>query len=368
MDFGNIFVFLSIIQAALLIILLTNKKKVQFPTQYLIFLLLGLLYFQIEFLLVRNAAQLPTKTLLLTPHGGWLMMGPLLYFFIKNFYEKIETRQLIIHLLPFLLIAIVLPILITEPVPRRGYHYGMLSVLAYSQLGLTAANAFYAVIFFLQFIHLGFYIELSYRYNKKKRPLNHTSFIKRFLGFSVVTYIACLIFYTVLLASSFYSREWDYFLILPTAIFIYFITYLLLSSPEWWRSDVKLKNCKKYERSEIPQTAISSIMSQLEQSIITQKLFLDPELSLNSLADSLEVSRHNLSQAINRDRHLSFNDYINQFRVEEAKLLIQKYKGKRTILSIAYEAGFNNKATFNKYFKKMTGVTPSGYEKGLGKR
>ncbi|MFA8436978.1 MAG: helix-turn-helix domain-containing protein, partial [Marinifilaceae bacterium] len=69
---------------------------------------------------------------------------------------------------------------------------------------------------------------------------------------------------------------------------------------------------------------------------------------------------------INQGHGLNFNDYINQFRVEEFKRLLQDPQfSKETLLAVAFEAGFNSKTTFNTAFKKFTGMTPSEYRRSL---
>lgn len=92
------------------------------------------------------------------------------------------------------------------------------------------------------------------------------------------------------------------------------------------------------------------------------KPFLNPELTLIDLARQLAIGRNQLSQVINTGVGDNFYNFINKFRVEEVKELIKKdVKRQYTILSLARDAGFNSKSSFNKIFKKTTGLTPSEY-------
>ncbi len=77
------------------------------------------------------------------------------------------------------------------------------------------------------------------------------------------------------------------------------------------------------------------------------------------LADHLSVSRHHLSQAINRYAGKKFSDYINGFRIDEALKILNapSSKGKK-VIEIAFASGFNSKSTFNNAFKKATGMNP----------
>mgnify|MGYP003393278591 CR=1 FL=1 len=92
-----------------------------------------------------------------------------------------------------------------------------------------------------------------------------------------------------------------------------------------------------------------------------EKPFLDAEMSLPRLAEILKLPRNRLSQLLNEFIKRSFFDFINEYRVEEAKRLLRLSPVADTILDIAFDAGFNSKATFNAAFKKSTGMTPSQF-------
>ena len=89
------------------------------------------------------------------------------------------------------------------------------------------------------------------------------------------------------------------------------------------------------------------------------KVYEDPELSLTQLAKSLKTNPSVLSKVINQGFQQNFNDFINDYRVNALKKKLQagEYKT-QTLLGMAYDCGFNSKATFNRAFKKATGVTP----------
>jgi len=95
-----------------------------------------------------------------------------------------------------------------------------------------------------------------------------------------------------------------------------------------------------------------------------EKPFLNGNLSLVSLAASLNANPKVLSYVINEHMHKNFNDYINDWRIEEVKIrLNDKAYGHLKMISIAFDCGFNSKSTFNLAFKKATGLSPSGYKK-----
>lgn len=121
---------------------------------------------------------------------------------------------------------------------------------------------------------------------------------------------------------------------------------------------------KKYSNSGLSENDIERIIAGLGKKMKMDKPYLDAELTIDSLAESIECTRHHLSQVINEQLGKSFYDYINQYRVEEAKqLLADPSRGNHKIASIAYDAGFNSISTFNDVFKKLAGSTPSQFRK-----
>lgn len=94
------------------------------------------------------------------------------------------------------------------------------------------------------------------------------------------------------------------------------------------------------------------------------KPYLNPEINLAMLSEQLMVSPEYLSEMINSRLNKNFFDFINHYRIEEFKELCKNAKNKNfTLLSLAFDCGFNSKATFNRVFKKNTGITPSEYFK-----
>lgn len=134
------------------------------------------------------------------------------------------------------------------------------------------------------------------------------------------------------------------------------------------RNQIKTQN-KEFEwetqddfqlKSEKQKTQFDRVNS----SVVNQKLYLDPYLSLDSLAASCQLSSGYLSSLINTYSANNFSDYINEFRVEHAKKLINDPDFKDyTVVSMGLESGFNSKSTFYKAFKKFTNMTPVEFRK-----
>ncbi|WP_299259285.1 helix-turn-helix domain-containing protein [uncultured Aquimarina sp.] len=103
---------------------------------------------------------------------------------------------------------------------------------------------------------------------------------------------------------------------------------------------------------------------ELEFLMKEAKLYRNPNLGLDSVASKLKISSNYLSQLVNKLTGKNFADYINTFRVEDAKSKLKSTSfANYTIVSIALESGFNSKSTFYAAFKKVAGISPSVYRK-----
>ncbi|OYX97773.1 MAG: hypothetical protein B7Y76_07895, partial [Sphingobacteriia bacterium 35-40-5] len=98
---------------------------------------------------------------------------------------------------------------------------------------------------------------------------------------------------------------------------------------------------------------------KIQEMVVAFKMYEEPELSLTDLANKLRTNPSLLSRAINKGFGMNFNDFVNYYRVQAfmEKLKMGEQKS-QTLLSIAYDCGFNSKATFNRAFKKATGTSP----------
>ena len=96
----------------------------------------------------------------------------------------------------------------------------------------------------------------------------------------------------------------------------------------------------------------------------TEKPYLDGDITLQKLAKALGISPHHLSQTINEHLKQNFFDFINTYRIEEAKrMLLDPAKKHYSILAVSEEVGFNSKSAFNTAFKKQVKMTPSEFRK-----
>ena len=111
---------------------------------------------------------------------------------------------------------------------------------------------------------------------------------------------------------------------------------------------------------------MSHIDSVVRQFLTEKKPFLKHGYSLRHLSEDIQLPLHHLSAFINRYYRMNFNDFINEYRVYYCKIKIMNEEWKlKKLEAIAEESGFNNRNTFTSAFKKVTGLNPSEYLKGI---
>lgn len=120
----------------------------------------------------------------------------------------------------------------------------------------------------------------------------------------------------------------------------------------------------KYKKSGLKPHESDDYLDSLLKYMEDEKPYLDGKLSLKQLASTLDISTNYLSQIINEKLQLNFFDFVNKYRVDLLKTKLKENANSNyTLLSLAYDCGFNSKSSFNATFKKHTGLTPSQYLK-----
>jgi AraC-like DNA-binding protein len=128
------------------------------------------------------------------------------------------------------------------------------------------------------------------------------------------------------------------------------------------KNDINLEEefIEKIKKSRLENLNREKILHKLNSLMLDEKIYCDEDLNLNRLSEILNIRPDQLSELINQEYKKNFNHFINDFRIEEAKILLKMYPD-RTILSILLSCGFNSKSTFNTEFKKKTGLTPKNF-------
>ncbi|HNR06350.1 MAG TPA: AraC family transcriptional regulator [Saprospiraceae bacterium] len=118
------------------------------------------------------------------------------------------------------------------------------------------------------------------------------------------------------------------------------------------------------QEANIDEYELSKLLEKLKLLMTNDKIFLNPDLTLELLSNYLGISEKQCSSILNKGTNLNFNQYVNEFRIKAFKEKIKEGQNKTyTLTSIAYECGFNSKSTFNRVFKSTCGVTPSEFVK-----
>jgi AraC-like DNA-binding protein len=125
---------------------------------------------------------------------------------------------------------------------------------------------------------------------------------------------------------------------------------------------------EKYSKSGLTKELSDKLYASLIALMNKDALYRKDDLSIGDLASRLEVHPNYLSQVINEREKKNFYDFVNHYRIEEFKKLMSDPKNRNlTLLAVAFECGFNSKSSFNRYFKKTIGQTPSEYFTALPK-
>lgn len=262
--------------------------------------------------------------------SGILLAGPFLWFYGMLILDKAKpiSRLKYIHLLPFIIFIALLFIIPSDGEFSNFWNYGIVA------------------------FHLFIYLTLSWIFLfQNRRSASRTSFtwyrniligvsfiwlhyLTNFLNITPY-YLAGPIFYTFL---------------------IYAFTFLFLNRQNF--------SLEKYGRSTLEKSRSKEIFHKLILLFREQKIYQEPDITLNKVAEKLAISPRIVSQVINENSGQNFSDFVNQYRVESAQVMLvnSKYANEK-IATIAFEAGFGTVTSFNVAFKNKTGLTPSEYRK-----
>ncbi|TCO09715.1 helix-turn-helix domain-containing protein [Natronoflexus pectinivorans] len=195
--------------------------------------------------------------------------------------------------------------------------------------------------------------------NELKHKNNYAkTFILILVCFNLILVIKAIVAVALYFYGKFVSQEYlisALFIFLPLQIFWAF--YYIINQKSI------LFTTKTEQFSTLSSNDIL-LLENIKEIMNSQKPYKNPELTLSHFSELLNSKPHILSKAINEGFHHNFRDFINQFRISDFINMINKNRNKNlTYLSLAHEAGFNSKSTFNLAFKKSTGLSPREYFK-----
>lgn len=323
------------------------------------------------------------------------LFGPLTYLYVRTLSDRdgyhFNPRQWL-HFLPFMFGFLLLA-------PIYGLDREQLAALLYLDLGTQETGLLWAelssiVVGVTSILQMAIYLFISIRrlIRHKRRIREEFSFLERIsLSWLKNILIALALLYLlyildiVLIGVFELDESMTGFHYPMIVVLIYIMGYMGLRQPEIFSRHLhqmpepalagnhapaeplvekKQDHEKpKYEKSALDRETSSMLFTDLRAHMETEKPYLDSKLNLSQLAAQLRISPNYLSQVINEQGQQHFFDFVNGYRVEEAKNALAGTMQRGNILTIALDAGFNSKSAFYTAFKRHTGQTPSQYRR-----
>ena len=277
-----------------------------------------------------------------------LLFGPALWLhfsYIKN--PKLVFKYVhLLHAVPFVIFVVILlsPILKYEGLERIEYTRSnfMNHIMPLNYIRTTHV-ALYGLVMLVVIFK-----ERLYKNNKQGMYLS--------LIAAIYFVTAVLQSYLTLFADSY--RQFSIYFFLASSI-VLIVGIVLYAYPELLQQ-IQLK----YFGSNLKEADRKRIVDSIKKIQNHSSIFLDSDLSLASFCGIIQERQHHVSQVFSEDLNTSFNNYVNEKRVEQAKLILgNPAKDELKILAVAFECGFNNHVTFHKAFQKFTGIPPGKFRK-----
>ncbi len=299
-----------------------------------------------------------------------LLYGPTIFLYTKTIINRnyILKPFNLLHLIPFFVF-----IIYTIPFFIRNYQGQMECLMDILQGTYILRDQITTLIICIQVIcYIIFSLQAINRYREKLKndyssiAKINLSWLKAFIyiamAFTAIDFIPDIFLFTGNLTN--YGRVYGITVIFHAFLQIIVPYYIIHKSVFSLRLTPEPMKSEKYSTSPLSTTRIKKYWQTLTECIEKKRLYLEPELKLDDLAALIGISRHHLSQVINICSGKNFYDFINEYRIEEVKKMLSEHRQRNmSILSAAFEAGFNSKSSFNQVFKKHTGITPTLYVK-----
>ena len=307
---------------------------------------------------------------------------PLLYLHVKYLLSRHTefNRKDMVHFIPMLFNILLYSGFYFQSaadkisISRAGEVYYYIASVISDEI-LTVQGIVYPIFILMMISRYNANI-LDYQSNIERRDLKA---LRVAIILSLVSWIFGIIAFHLTLFNI--DIGFDLFIIcyLFIVFIIYIISYIAIRSPEVFKLNEKqvviFPQINKALETKRPAIAIiedtvdnnfDAMNERLLEYMKNKKPYLNPELSLQDLANDLNLTRHQLSALINKKQHINFYSFINLYRVNEVKnLLVNPDMKDYKLITLAFEAGFNSKASFNRLFKQITNQTPSEYRESI---
>jgi AraC-like DNA-binding protein len=307
--------------------------------------------------------------------GFVFLLGPVLYFYTLSLIFKefsFRTRDLL-HVIPFVLAS--LSFQIYYHLQSESYQRFIQNAIVHQEL---PAGFYFSAL--LIYGHVCIYIILALRqlnYYRLKIREQFSALEKinlrwlNFMLYSVALILLISLVHTFLpvLGLQIYFEAWLAIALMAMFFFIIGILWKGLKQPEIF-SGIEIpdetfqSSERKYQGSLLSEPERKDIVTRLETAMNLEKVFLNPDLTLEDLSGRTGFTSKKVSQVINETFNQNFFDFINSRRITEAEHIMRTSTDARlTVLEVMYACGFNSKSSFNTVFKQKTGITPSAYRK-----
>lgn len=286
--------------------------------------------------------------------GNLSVLAPLLYWQGKKMVEfglqeedKSLPRQFII---PGLIVIMEIIFSIFPAEKKREILITSLAELRMDVINIAIISI--CIVLLIYFIHF------MYRFYELKEDisLNYPEPVFRMIIFGFIILFTFLIGFVIRSGILLWAG-----LVELSALLMFVFIYRELY-PNFFETLKKEILARKYEKTQLKGINVDAIRERISELMLEEKIYRDDELKLPKLAEELLITPNQLSRILNEHFRKNFNDFINFYRIEEAKKLLLEDR-RTTILAIAYDVGFSAKSTFNTYFVQATGMTPSEFRK-----
>ena len=322
-------------------------------------LLLCMALFQFQFVLMyRYPGIEQAYPALFFPHMAPVYLaGPLYYLYVQNMVIlnfRFKYRQGFHYAPAFAILILELSIQFLPLQNRNEILRQILKVSFYNEPTIFTLLKTAGLIYFMIYIIIMIINTLRYW------PIHRMSFAIRMTFIFNIISVASLVFFLISFTiGNMELIKYSFMLIPAMIIMVYLVGF---KYPEFLTLVRKELEKKRYERSMLKGVNVHAVNERLRTLMEKENIFCDEDISLNSVADELSITPHQLSELLNSNLKMNFYTFINKYRIEEAQKIMAE-EPDRSLLSIAFAVGYNNKATFYSAFLKFTGTTPHKFRK-----